>query len=332
MEKHIVFFSHSTKDKNVLLKLKEEIDIKTGESLLIFLSSDGQSIPFGRNWVYEIGEALTKTSLMFVFISLNSLNSKWLYFESGYACSRGIDVVPIGILGFDLDGLTPPLSLLQGFNVSNTKSLGNIIDKINSTYKTKFSKEFTEEQYSRIFENESALKVLLPDCKIRFVISEAIGLDNINDIQNYLYDINSDVFITESRHILSNGIEIFERESDSSNNEFVFTFDGKLADLYIELLENLVKSFDLKVFKAEIILSSHYSYQNDFLTRSALLKNSEIHFCDHNKLTFNDQVFFIQYDANSTTIKISDPKIIITYSWVTNVIKNLLDTGILIYM
>lgn len=50
---------------------------------------------------------------MFVFISPHSLRSNWLFFESGFAYSRDIKVVPVGILGVDLGTLSPPLSLLQ---------------------------------------------------------------------------------------------------------------------------------------------------------------------------------------------------------------------------
>jgi len=150
MDKPIVFFSHSTKDKDLMLKLKELIDIKTSETISIFLSSDGQSIPLGSNWVHEVEKALTKTSLMFVFISPNSLFSNWLYFEAGYVYSKEIHVVPVGILGVDLSQLPPPLSLLQGFNIKNKNSLENIIVKINSTYGTKFDSKIDNEQYINI--------------------------------------------------------------------------------------------------------------------------------------------------------------------------------------
>ena len=78
MEKPVVFFSHSSKDEQYLRRLRQMIDSKTGEAIIIFLSSDGQSIPFGRNWVHKIEEALGDASLMFVFISPNSLVSNWI--------------------------------------------------------------------------------------------------------------------------------------------------------------------------------------------------------------------------------------------------------------
>jgi hypothetical protein len=119
MAKPIIFFSHSSRDKKELVQLKELFVQKTSGSIDVFLSSDGQSIPFGRNWVFRIQEALDKAKIMIVFISLNSLKSHWVSFESGYAYSKGIRVVPVGFLGVDLTTLSPPLNLLQGFNINN---------------------------------------------------------------------------------------------------------------------------------------------------------------------------------------------------------------------
>lgn len=56
--KPTVFFSHSSSDGPTLARLRDVFVRKTGGTLEIFLSSDGQSIPFGRNWVHRVEEAL----------------------------------------------------------------------------------------------------------------------------------------------------------------------------------------------------------------------------------------------------------------------------------
>jgi hypothetical protein len=120
-----VFFSHSSHDRKLLTKLKELVVTKTGGSIDIFLSSDGQSIPFGRNWAHRVEQALGTAKAMFVFITPTSIRSSWLYFESGYAYSKGISVVPVGLLGVELSAVNPPLSLLQGFNITSADGLNN---------------------------------------------------------------------------------------------------------------------------------------------------------------------------------------------------------------
>lgn len=127
MSKPTVFFSHSSRDRGALTNLRDLLLRKTGHSVDIFLSSDGESIPLGRNWVSRIEAALTDTSLMFVFLSPQSLSSPtWVSFESGYVYSRDVQVIPVGILGVDLNHVPAPFSLLQGFNVSSYEGLNNL--------------------------------------------------------------------------------------------------------------------------------------------------------------------------------------------------------------
>jgi len=150
MSKPTVFFSHSSKDSQPLARLKDRFVSATGGSIDIFLSSDGQSIPLGRNWVHRIEEALISARLMFIFVTANSLRSKWIFFESGFAYSKGIRVIPIGFLGADLAELAPPLSLLQGFNIRSEEGLNNIIAVVNDEFTHKHQPSFTIQDFKDI--------------------------------------------------------------------------------------------------------------------------------------------------------------------------------------
>lgn len=149
MDKHTIFFSHSTKDKDLLLKLKQKLDTITGGVLEIFLSSDGQSIPFGHNWVHKIEQGLDKAKIIFVFITPDSIASNWIYFEAGFAYSKNIEVIPVGI-GVDIAILKPPLSLLQGFNIVSGDSLNNFIATINRKFGYHFPENFTQADFDEI--------------------------------------------------------------------------------------------------------------------------------------------------------------------------------------
>lgn len=127
MAKPAIFLSHSSRDARALARLNELFVAATGGSVDTFLSSDGQSIPLGRNWVHRIEDALEHAELMIVFVSPSSLRSNWIFFESGFAYAKKIRVVPVGFLGIDLASLPPPLSLLQGFNITSEEGLNNII-------------------------------------------------------------------------------------------------------------------------------------------------------------------------------------------------------------
>jgi hypothetical protein len=150
MDKPTVFFSHSRKDKDALVRLKALFTEKTGSSIEVFLSSDGQSIPLGRNWVHAVELGLNRAKLMFVFVTPSSLRSDWLYFESGYAYKQGLRVVPVGFKGVDLGKVPPPLGLLQGFNITSEASLDNIIVVANEEFECSHTARFTPDEYREI--------------------------------------------------------------------------------------------------------------------------------------------------------------------------------------
>lgn len=149
MSKPTLFFSHSSLDKDIILSLKNKLDSTTGGVIDIFMSSDGQSIPFGRNWINKIEEGLNAAQIMFVFVTENSISSGWIYFEAGYAYSKGIQVVPVGI-GVDIGSLKAPLNLLQGFNITSEDSLNNFITIVNRTFDYNFSYPFIHTDYLEV--------------------------------------------------------------------------------------------------------------------------------------------------------------------------------------
>ena len=118
MNKPTLFFSHSSKDKDMVLAIKNKVMQYTSGTLEIFQSSDGESIPFGTNWIHKVEEGLKEAKVMFVFVTEKSVASGWIYFEAGYAYSKGVHVIPVGI-GVNVGDLKAPLNLLQGFNITS---------------------------------------------------------------------------------------------------------------------------------------------------------------------------------------------------------------------
>ena len=100
--------------------------------------------------MFSIEEALKEARLMFVFISPNSVNSGWIHFEAGYAYSKNIKVIPVGIDEFDLNILNPPLSLFQGFNVNSEDGLNNLISIINDEFSFSHKPTFSKNEYYQL--------------------------------------------------------------------------------------------------------------------------------------------------------------------------------------
>jgi hypothetical protein len=151
MEKPIVFLSHASKDKGQLSVLKKLLDKRAAGLLQFFLSSDGHSIPLGRNWVVRVSDALKNAKLMFVFLSPESVDSKWVHFEAGYAYANGIKVVPVCLPGMDLNRVYPPLNLLQGFNLHSHDSMGNLARTCNDVFKSQMEEVFTADDFKSVF-------------------------------------------------------------------------------------------------------------------------------------------------------------------------------------
>lgn len=151
MGKPVVFLSHSSWDKAKLIALKEFLDKRAVGSLEFFLSSDGQSIRLGQNWVVRIVDALAQAKLMFLFLSPESATSTWIHFEAGGAYAKGIEVVPVCLPGLELRQINPPLRLLQGFNLHSHEAMSNIIRLCNETFSLKMDEAFSPEEFNSIF-------------------------------------------------------------------------------------------------------------------------------------------------------------------------------------
>lgn len=150
MDKPTIFFSHSSVDKDYISYLHKKVATTTARTVQVFQSSDGESIPFGNNWVHKIEENLHKAKVMFVFVSPTSLSSSWIYFESGFAYSRGVKVIPIGIKGVDVGSLRPPLNLLQGFNINSENGMNNIITVLNREFGCEYPESYTEHDFNEL--------------------------------------------------------------------------------------------------------------------------------------------------------------------------------------
>ena len=152
MDKPIVFLSHSSKNKRELIALKKLLDDRCVGAIEFFLSSDGESIPLGTSWHDRIVKALKHAKLMFVFVSPESIDSGWVYFESGFAFSREIRVIPVCLPGIELNRLPPPLNLLlQAYELHSAKGIGRLITECNREFKTKVPDSVIQKDFERIF-------------------------------------------------------------------------------------------------------------------------------------------------------------------------------------
>ena len=79
----------------------------------VFVSSDGESIKMGRDWLETVLKALGTCKAEVVVCSPKSVTRPWLNLEAGAALIRGIPVIPACHSGMAPPGLPLPLLLRQ---------------------------------------------------------------------------------------------------------------------------------------------------------------------------------------------------------------------------
>ncbi|OQB13757.1 MAG: hypothetical protein BWY15_01606 [Firmicutes bacterium ADurb.Bin193] len=303
--KPTIFFSHSSKDKDVLLKFRNRLADITNGTLDIFMSSDGESIPFGTNWVHKIEQGLNDAKIMFIFITQNSLLSNWIYFESGFTYAKGIEVIPVG-LGVDIGILKPPLNLLQGFNLNSGESLNNFITIINQKFDYKFKNNFTNKDFALLVDNETKFSLQTDLSKLFKSINYEIlskysnaeyDIDKLFfDIKNYLdsnsmpysYDENYGDWSRKNKCLLVQGIKIVyiiesSKTQDNKPDKLKFSISpynfNQSFDLFNKFMQFLVEKNWIWL---HMKLLDDFSYVTEVEKISSMLSNYPDVFC-HSK-------------------------------------------------
>jgi len=264
----------------------------TSKTVDVFQSSDGESIPFGNNWIHKIEENLNKTKIMLVFISPRSILSSWIYFESGFAYAKEVKVIPIGIDGIDVGRLKPPLNLLQGFNISNADGINNIIAILNREFECSFEESYVQKDYddlAALNENDSPSNIYAMDSidYIQLIFPSEIVEDNndkfaiVNEplkvVEKYLESENVMYQYSDPNKIHMHGMLTY---NSSKNNDmdgisiridpYSFSYNVKLIN---DLCSTLYEEGKLKRFWGNVVFNNGVELETtDFKVSSKLHK------------------------------------------------------------
>lgn len=297
MNKPVVFFSHSSKDKAVLAKLKELFVEKTGATVEVFLSSDGQSIQLGRNWVHRVEKGLVEAKFMIVFVTPNSLESNWIYFEAGYAHSRDIRVIPVGFLGVDLGTLRPPLSLLQGFNISSHEGLNNIIAVTNEEFGFKHAESFSSHDHESISILGDSQSIeegdrLPEDMEELRVSVDLEGKDRFAEIVEQAKELGLVAFQQKSWFKFLGGM--VSHSEDNTKTHISFSFSRQFWQAKFALVTQLINTASASGFvgtNIECLFPSSYEVIESQHRVGGLLMDMNIGFSEGGLLTFGSMPF-----------------------------------------
>ncbi|MBN1507603.1 MAG: toll/interleukin-1 receptor domain-containing protein [Sedimentisphaerales bacterium] len=346
MHKPTVFFSHSSKDAASLARLKDLFVHKTGGAIDVFLSSDGQSIPLGRNWVHRIQQALDEAKLMVVFVTPNSVASQWLYFESGYAYSKNLRVVPVGFKGLDLSTVKAPLGLLQGFNITSRDSLGNLISLVNEAFGHSHVPTFSDEEYLEIVsQDQSPAAQSLGQLgeyvdEITIHVSDSDLRKNSDKIREEICAVLGDKGVRvqkQERDLYLSALTIsFEADPRRISQAVLFRIDPGLFHSNVPLLTELLRLARHEIRGTRLILDFHEDVEGLdphhkisarlHGTPVTLDENSGFAYrdvtfnCWHHRINFQAVGYQIQITLNTDCIPVEQVREVLDLLWTRHVV------------
>ena len=152
----MISISHIAEEKKVAIEFKNLIENSFSKRIVVFVSSDYESISFGELWFEKISKALEKCNLMVIMCSSKSINKPWINFETGSAWISKIPIIPLCHSGLKPSDLPFPLMLLQAAIATNKCQLEKIFTDFTKYFGLSKPKVDFQDFISRIkdFENK----------------------------------------------------------------------------------------------------------------------------------------------------------------------------------
>jgi hypothetical protein len=121
-----LFISHEEKEAQIAVALQKLIKGIFKDQITVFVSSDDESIPSGKQWFDVLTTALGQADYVVVLCSDTAVTRPWINFELGGACLLNKNIIPLCIHDMQLSQLPQPYSNFQGFAASNYTRLSKL--------------------------------------------------------------------------------------------------------------------------------------------------------------------------------------------------------------
>ena len=132
MPKLEVFVSHRTVEAKFADTLRTNLGRDFIGILNFFVSTDVTSVPAGSQWFQEVVAALRRAHVLLVLCSSQSVRLPWINYETGGACARDVEVIPLCHSGMTPDQLPVPLGMLEGVRLTEPKDLEKLYSRISA--------------------------------------------------------------------------------------------------------------------------------------------------------------------------------------------------------
>jgi len=126
----LIFISHINEDSAIAIVLKNLLLTLFSKKIKIFVSSDKESIRYGKEAFPQIKQNLANCDLSLILCSPTSIRRPWINFEAGGSAILDRPTIPLCYGGLKFHDLPEPLSHYQGADADNIDDIRSLIKEI----------------------------------------------------------------------------------------------------------------------------------------------------------------------------------------------------------
>ena len=155
-----IFISHYHKEKEIAIALKKELIRIFNKAVNIFISPD---IRAGEDWFNTVKSALDQKDIVIITLfSPYSVERPWINIESGYGIMNNKTVIPVCILGLELDDLPDPYRRPNAVRLNSNENAAYLLDRLSEHTEAKLKYSAEDPSVAKLLKNVQAAEYKIP--------------------------------------------------------------------------------------------------------------------------------------------------------------------------
>jgi len=154
---HKLFLSHVAEESELAGLLKDWIESTFAGQCTVFVSSSGDDLRPGMNWLNQLDSALEVAEVLLVLCSPFSINRTWINFETGCAWNKKIPILPICHSGLSKDRLPQPLAQFQAIELADLSFSKSLIKSLADYFEISRLPRISHDQMMKELQNAESI-------------------------------------------------------------------------------------------------------------------------------------------------------------------------------
>lgn len=216
-----ILISHDKRDEKIAFEIKTFLE-EIFSTVSVFVS--GRDLVGGQTWIEEIKSRLKSSEVIISLLTTNSLDSNWVYFESGAGFTDD-KTIPLLTDNLQPENVKPPLSLLQVRLFTETgieMFIKDITKKLKLPREPKIHPSIKNlvERVEKLLRQENALKLrdLIPIKKVAPNATKQWIYEQNCLVHDFLIEEKNNISVDIYFYIDKTEIQLFDR---SGSTEYI---------------------------------------------------------------------------------------------------------------